>query len=103
MNLKENILLILLVTVILFIVTILIRESFTGTVSAQTNANMANANKNIPTADPKVVASAKAGLLNIIDTRPDLIESAKLILAEPKIRATLNSLLFDDGSSESTS
>ena len=103
MNLTENILTVLLVTVILLIATILIRESFTGTVSAETNANMANANKNIPTVDPKVVASAKAGLLNIINTRPDLIESAKQVLAEPKIRATLNTLLFDDGPSESTS
>jgi len=102
-NLTENIFTLLLVTVILLIATILIRESFTATVSAETNANMANANKNIPTVDPKVVASAKAGLLNIINTRPDLIESAKQVLAEPKIRATLNTLLFDDGPSESTS
>jgi hypothetical protein len=96
MKLRENILLILVITVILFIVTVFLRESFTGTVSAQTNANMANANKNIPTVDPKVVASAKAGILNVINTRPDVIESAKQVLAEPKIRATLNTILFDE-------
>lgn len=95
MNLKGNILLILLVTILLFAI-MKIRESFTTKVSAQTKADMANANKNIPTADPNVVASAKAGILNIIDTRPDLLESAKQVLAEPKIRATLNTLLFEE-------
>ena len=91
MNLRENILLILLVTVILFIVTICIRESFTGAAPSQ-----ANIKKNVPEVNPKVVASAKAELLNMIETRPDLLESAKQVLAEPKIRATLNTLLFDE-------
>ena len=97
MNLTENILLILLVTILLFSF-LKIRESFLAAVSAQTNSDMANANKNIPAVDPKVVASAKAGILNIINTRPDLIESARQVLAEPLIRATLNSLLFESGS-----
>ena len=91
MKLRENILLILLVTVILFIVTICVKESFTGTAPTQ-----ANIKKNVPEVNPKVVASAKAELLNMIDTRPDLVESAQQVLAEPKIRATLNMLMFDE-------
>jgi hypothetical protein len=98
MNLITNIFVLLLVTILLFIF-LKIRESFLDTVSAQTKSDMANANKNIPAVDPKVVESAKAGILNIINTRPDLLETAKQVLSEPLIRATVNSLLFDDGSS----
>lgn len=96
MNLITNIFLLLLVTIVLF-TFLKIRESFLDTVSAQTNADIANANKSIPAVDPKVVESAKAGLLNIINTRPDVIETAKQVLSEPLIRATLNSILFDEG------
>ena len=94
MNLTENIVLILSVTILLF-TFLKIRESFLAAVSSQTKSDMANANKNIPAVDPKVVESAKAGILNVINTRPDLIESAKQVLSEPLIRATLNSILFE--------
>jgi septal ring-binding cell division protein DamX len=97
MNLKKNILVLLLVTILLF-AFLKIRESFLDKVSAQTNSDMVNANKNIPAVDPKVVASAKAGILNVINTRPDVIETAKQVLSEPLIRATVNNLLFESGS-----
>lgn len=97
MNLKKNILVLLLVTILLF-AFLKIRESFLDKVSAQTNSDMVNANKNIPAVDPKVVASAKAGILNVINTRPDVVETAKQVLSEPLIRATVNNLLFESGS-----
>jgi hypothetical protein len=101
MDMITNIVLLLLVTILLF-TFLKIRESFLAAVSSQTKSDMANANKNIPAVDPNVVASAKAGILNVINTRPDIIESARQVLADPLIRSTLNSLLFDDGSDSSS-
>lgn len=86
--------LILLLTLILYIFKI-VKEPFyaSGPVLEKTKSNIKNVHENIPSVDPKLVDSIKAGILNTIQNRPDLIETAKQVIAVPEIHRTLMDIL----------
>ena len=88
-------LLYILITTIIIYIFWGLRESFTGTqVSNETKSDIKNAHNNIPAVDQKLVTTVKDSIKNIINNRPDLIETAREVISDPLIRSTLDGLLF---------
>ena len=94
-NLRNILLGVLVLTISIYLFKV-VSESFDNPppISDETHAQVANAHKAAPAVDEKAVESAKTGLRNFINERPDIILTIKKVIADPLIKKTLADILY---------